>query len=363
VSDRQTQRGGDNSQQIQVAGDLYVGISEHRATEIAREQAQLVLGEYGAEATAIADARIGTFDARLVSLFAEKGILGALADPGIQVELRRAQIGAASSERPDDYELLAQLLSDRAERGSQRTVRSGIHRAIEIVDQVDDQALLGLTVLHAATSYGPESPDPARGLDTWEGLIRDFLTVGQLPLGSDWVDHLDLLDAVRMGYRTGLRPYLEYFSEAWISGYVAAGVEIDSQAHQDLMQRSTSLAVNLGMVEHRYRPGYLRIPAVNLPTYEKAIEGIQGLPQPKKDFFLEAAREIAKVGEVNSDALAALTADLDTRPSLRALREWWDQIPTAISLTGAGRVLARANAMKLDARRVLPEYDDRAQRS
>ncbi|WP_279461965.1 hypothetical protein [Aeromonas dhakensis] len=41
-------------------------------------------------------------------------------------------------------------------------------------------------------------------------------------------------------------------------------------------------------------------------------------------------------------------SEWDKRPSLKKLREWWDQIPIAFTITSVGKVLAHSNAQRCD---------------
>lgn len=50
------------------------------------------------------------------------------------------------TERPADYSLLSELLIHRLQSGQERNVRVEVSRAIEIVSEVSDEALQGLTV-------------------------------------------------------------------------------------------------------------------------------------------------------------------------------------------------------------------------
>lgn len=141
----QGQKAGSGSNQVQVAGDLVIvqGVTEERALQIARDAARDIISEYSAESHQVADERISKFDQAMVRNLSQSDLLGALGDPALQVTLRKAQIGAASTEREADYEILAALIDDRAKRSSDRPVRAGINRAVEVVDQLDDAALGG----------------------------------------------------------------------------------------------------------------------------------------------------------------------------------------------------------------------------
>lgn len=129
---RQLQSAGENAQQIQVAGDFIFGDTEQRAAEIAADVAREVVAQYTIEASDIASARVSAFDARLVTHMESLELLEAFRDPAFQMLLRKAQIGAASTDREEDYDLLARLLSERAQQ-QERRHKASIARAVEVV--------------------------------------------------------------------------------------------------------------------------------------------------------------------------------------------------------------------------------------
>lgn len=355
MTDGQNQRGGPNSQQIQVAGDLVLlqGVTEERAKEIAADAARKVVEELTTEAGVNAAGRIGAFDEALVEKLALAGELGVFADPAFHVILKRAQLGAASSEREADYDMLAELLTDRARRGQDRKVRAGIHRAIEIVDQVDDEALAGLTVLQAASQFRPTSGDPEAGLDAFESLFEELIT-GDLPTGMEWIDHLEILDTVRISQVSTLKKFEVYFP-AQVPGYVCRGLEAGSDAARIVREKANGAGLRISLVDHLFRPGFLRLPYVSVLDLEQKFS--DHLTPEQRQSATEIARDLVGIDVVEQSAVPLLMEQLDQRPHLKRLREWWNQIPVAVTVTSAGRVLARSNAKRCDHRGILPALD------
>lgn len=74
----------------------------------------------------------------------------------------------AATERSVDYDLLSELLVHRIEKGNDRHTRTGIHRAVEIVEDISNEALLGLTVVHSLNSFILVSSECASALDILE---------------------------------------------------------------------------------------------------------------------------------------------------------------------------------------------------
>lgn len=348
----QSQRAGKQAQQIQISGDFVVnqGISEERATEIADSTARALWTNYTSEAWALALQRMQVFDQKLVDLFARNDQLSAFADPGFAVTLKKAQLGAATTEREPDYDMLVRLLSDRADRGENRTIRAGLNRAVEIVDQMDDSALRALTVFQAASQFYPGAGTLARGLDILDTLFHELLD-GPLPTGDAWLDHLDMLDAVRMSRVMSLREFDEFFPSQ-MSGYLASGVEADSEAEAASKTLLLTMGFRLDVVDHELKPGFRRLATSKLASFENSL--LSTLTAERKELILETARITYGLGPVSPSLVRPFMEQVELRSSLRTVAEWWRQIPFAPHVTSAGSVLARANAKRLDTKNLLP---------
>ena len=170
---KHNQKGGNDSTNIQAENmTITLGIDEKRAREIYHEMNLQVRKDYSLEALDIANKRITEFENKLMPKMEEvDGALEAFTDPSFQLLLVEAQKTAASTERPADYELLSELLIHRFKKGANRFTRAGISRAVEIVDEIDDDALLGLTVLHAVSNFMPVSGDIHNGLNVLNNLF------------------------------------------------------------------------------------------------------------------------------------------------------------------------------------------------
>lgn len=343
---RQDQSAGDNSTQVQATGDVILGITEDRAHQIAEQTAREVLEKHTEEGLRLVQERILKLDDRTISSLVREGRLEVFADPGFQRSYRRAQEGAAVTDREHDYDLLTGLLIDRAQRGETRTVRAGIERCIEIIDRIDDEALRGLTTLQALQQYRPVSPFLSAGLNILEGLFSELVD-GPLPFGSEWLDHLDILDAVRVGSGSSIKPFREYFPQS-IHGYLASGClaeirEFPLTVNGQPWQNPPLLA------RHELREGYVRFAAANEATLDA-----MGIADPERGILIEQARANLGFGKVDAELIDPFLDELRERPTLAQIEAWWNQIPYGLQTTGVGRILARANALRLDTNGTLP---------
>lgn len=356
ISKGQAQRAGDNSLQYQVAGDLVLvqGVTEERANEIALQAAHDVMLQYSAESQGIAMERIGKFDMAMIGRLAHAGLLGALADPAMQVTLRKAQLGAASSERDSDYDLLASLLDDRAQRGAERHVRAGINRAVEIVDQIDDEALIGLTLFQAAVQCRGSSPNIEPGLTAMDGLLAELMVGRELPTGVEWIEHLDVLGAIRMERLTSFLTF-DQFWRAKTPGYVSVGVEAGSEEEERGRAEMARYGLSLEPVpDHELKPGFRRLPFAMKDDLAKALRAIPDRSEEDVQAAIGVATDIFKMETIDEVAAAEYMRLVMGLPNHARLGQWWDGLTVHFTVTSVGRVLARANAQRLDSAGLMP---------
>lgn len=359
--DRQSQKGGDSSTNIQAENMiLQVGIDEKRAREIYQEMNLQLKKDYTKEALKIANTRVAEFENRLMpKMESVEGALQAFADPSFQILLVEAQKTAASTERAADYDLLSELLIHRFQKGENRIVRAGISRAVEIVDEISDDALLGLTVFHAINTFLPVTGDIFEGLDVLDELFGKIL-YGNLPSGRDWLDHLDILDAIRLNPVGSLKRIEQYYPEQ-LSGYVDVGIKKHSENFKKALDiiNENSLPKNI-IIEHVLNPEYVRIPVPD----KQQIGSITVFQQVRRDgriFTLnsplsenqkEAVTSLYnlydKDANVRNNNTRLLMDNWEKRGNLNTLKKWWNNLNVAVQLTSVGRVLAHSNAQRCD---------------
>lgn len=361
MTNKQSQSGGDDSTNLQ-AGTMVVnlGIDEKRAREIYREMSMQLREEYSKEALKIASDRVGQFENNLMPKMEKvNGALEAFGDPSFQLLLVEAQKAAASTERVADYDLLSELLIHRFEKGENRVMRAGISRAVEIVDKVSDDAMLGLTVAHAVSAFIPASRDIIQGLNVLDNLYGKVI-YGTLPEGQDWIDHLDILDAVRIGSFGGLKKIQQYYPEL-LPGYVDLGIEKNSADHKkaiDLLQNN-GLPRDI-LVDHALNDSFVRINvprrdgirSFQLHKLKVEIGGVIFCPEPISEVQISSINSIYDLYNQDTNLrnknIEAFISEWDKRSNLKKLRQWWDAIPGVFQITSVGKVLAHSNAQRCD---------------
>jgi hypothetical protein len=258
MDNKQIQKSGNNSQQFQAGTVINVGVDEKRVREIFSEMFTLERKNLTIEATELANNRVRQFEERLIPKIMAIDGLNAFSDPGFQLLLRKAQIAAAVTERENDYEILSELLIHRHQKGENRNTRAGITRAVEIVDQISDDALLGLTVIHAIIYFSPITGNILEGLDILNDLFKKLI-YAKLPEGNDWLDHLDILDTARITKFGGLKKIQEFLPEK-LEGYVACGIKKSSENLNNAIEilNTVSIPQNI-VIDHLFNNEYVRL--------------------------------------------------------------------------------------------------------
>lgn len=345
----QQQEAGDHSQQFQISGDNHIhqGLDVVTAHALFREIAKDEIQRYTEQAQQVAELRMAALEERLIHRLGESGGLSGLADPAAQVALRKAQMGAASTERLDDYDMLAGLIQDHIEKGENRLVRAGVERAIEVVDKLDSLALRGLTLHHVATSILPLSGHPRQGLTTMERVISSIVQGGELPRGTSWVEHLDILDVARIHRSQEFKTFDDFWCGC-TPGYVSPGIDIDSYESLDVIENpEIAQLAAAGLVRpHIYKPGFLYIaaPAEHLLQEELRKRG----HSDDVEALVVAARTFFHFGSIEEDASRKYMEEVRARPGLKRLADFWESYEINFTLTIVGQVLSRSNARRLN---------------
>lgn len=352
----QEQQAGNNAVQYQVNGTLVVhqGLSEDAAREIARETARRAVEAFHEEALATANERIGELENRVLALMGEREQFEAFRDPAFQVALRKAQVSAASTERASDYDMLAGLISDHAARGTERTIRAGLSRAIEIVGDLDAAALRGLTLFAAVEQYTPLSGDCLQGLGVMNGLYGDLIVESPPPTGAEWIEHLDILGAVRISSVGNFKKFRDYYPGK-TAGYVCKGIMEGSEELSDLASELQEVELTIDLVPHALKPGWLRAPLARSADLEQRLT--RRTTEERAASARATLRNRTGIDEVDPGLLDGFMGLVDGLTHIATVRDWWDQLQPSFRLTPVGRVLARANASRLDSRGVLPPID------
>lgn len=338
MSNKQSQKAGDNAQQIQAdVVNIIQGITEEKAREISLEVLGVVRKELTQDAYDLANGRAQKLEDLLILKMAKlEGALNAFSDPGFQILLASAHKAAAATERQEDYELLAELLLQRVEKGEDRHVRAGISQAIKIVDEVSSEALLGLSAVYTMEQIGTTHGNILEGLIVLDELFASVL-YGRLPQGKEWLEHLDILNLVRILEIVGLNRVEQMIPEIY-SGYIG-GIEKNSTSYNKAVDilNNVSLEARKILVPHELRDDFVRIPVPNkeLINQLKLVTPIglkrNSLSSNLSDEQYNAVHEIYAMytddASIKEENATRFMEEWDKKENLRKIKQWWNSIP------------------------------------
>ena len=356
---KQSQNAGDNSTQMQagtINNNYYTtvtGIDESRAREICREEYAIVRQDFTSEAVAIADNRVHQLENILMpKMMAYDSSLKFFADPAFQFTLRQAQITAASSERESDLDMLSDLLLHRLEQKDDMQRRLGICKAIEVVDKISNEALVALSIVYAVSKFVPASDDLQEGLSTLNKLYGRLLNSFQLPSTDDWLEHLNLLSAIRLSIKgiNSFKKIKEYMPQQ-LSNYLVSGVEDNSEELSKIKLEFAQYGIPTNcLIAHPLKPNFISLNTssdVEQMIITKTVGGLtikSSLNDKQKEVMNRAVTILRKDESSNAIMKDNLMKEWEKFPNLKIVKDWWDTLPCYFIITPVGAALANAYA-------------------
>lgn len=344
-----SQKAGSNSVQ-QIIGTQIVGITEERATEIARLQCEQSIREiYIPEAQSIARQRMDRVDQKIIAKLAAQELLDIFGDPSFLTAVHKAHMSAAQSASEDDYEILASLIAERAATDASVS-KTALVRAVEVVDLIDEEALAGLTALWVIGSISPVAPEAATALRTLDGVYSKTIDTN-LPAGDWWLEHLDSLNLVRIDRSRSFIKMPESLLRnypSWIcKGFTA---EEREQAQADLHAILQDCFESSAFADHAYRPGYYRL---TFPSINELLESVNAYKASSGDTLNEEDHQkieaiFADYFQPDEDSHKLFLRDLSNYQDLHRVYEWWNGMETYASVSHVGTALAYTNARRFD---------------
>lgn len=334
---RQTQEAGDNSTLVQI-GTLNVtnnSLTGEQFNELFWKVAQLNTDV----AESVARDRIEAFaEALAPRLTRYDEALSQLADPAFQKTLHKAQMSAAISGSVARYELLSDLLVKRVEHHSDCETCLAVERAIETVDNLDSAHIVGLSLIYTVLNLKPMSLGVDKGLAILDGLYGDLLDVCAPPVGTRWLEHLELLSAVRIvrGGSVYFRKMTELLPQA-LPVYMTAGLPVNSPE----LARLRPLFKNGNISQKVFVAHPVLEGRVVIDTSGDNI--CYAAPNEYTDTALREAHA-AMSKNVSDDPRVAsrFFGKWNKFEHLRSVAAWWDNIQACFDITLLGKTIAEA---------------------
>ena len=275
-----------------------------------------------------------------------------ISDPKFQFLCRDAMTSAAQTERKEDYQLLSELLACHVEKGiTNKKIDSAVSRAIKIVDEVDNAALCGLTLALAIRHVIPVTGNIREGIGVLNTMYEKLLHC-ELPK-DDWLDHLETLGAIRF-LNIKMERTIEWFLSTALNGYVCIGIKKNSEKHKQIQEKlkKVNLSEDL-LVDHECLEGYIRLPIRNNEAVKNfTTTNSDGKRMEITDQQIVVLEEILASYEKDDLLMREVKKNMitiwDSFPTLKAVREWWDDVSGHFSITYIGKVLAHTNAKRCD---------------
>ncbi len=356
----QTIKGNENVQQniVQQTNNYIVtGVTEEKARSISEKTSREISSHYFELSQNLANKRMDDFENVVMNKFSKiEAGLDMFADPSFVYQYRNAQIQAAKTDNENDYNLLCQLLIHRNQKKENKFTQTGVDGAIKIVDELSDSVLCGLTILNCIVrSASPCSLDIDEGLQTLDYLYNVIINGSSLPTGYEWLDQLDVLQAIRITPYSSFPKFNEVMKKT-LSKYLIVGIEINSDNYAKALKVQCDIGLNLLVTnpllpshailkfsKEAYEDVYITNPSI--PGFKLYLKDIT--PQDKirdgiNSIFDLYENNVEKQKEVQKE----LISKLDSYKYIKIVSEWWNQLPHACEITSIGRVLGHANAKR-----------------
>ena len=179
---------------------------------------------------------------------------------------------------------------------------------------------------------------------------QKVLSGQQLPDDELWMEHLDLLSAIRISEQ-GIHHFkkMEEYIPERLKVYLEAGIKEDSEEFNQLEVKFRQVALSTNCyISHPLKPGYLflNVPRdINLVSVKKQ-SGASIIHVPLNDeqrlVIQEAFRLSCADGYHDEVVLDAFWREWNKYEYLKTVFNWWNRIPRAFVFTPVGVALANA---------------------
>ena len=369
TKEKQVQKAGDNSNQVQIDTVVNVnGVSEERVREIIAEVSQRAIQDQTQEANEIFLKRVDKFtDLLLPRIESIEKKFESFQEPDFQVLLKKAQISAGCSDRELDYGVLSELLVHRVKHKSNIKKKASIAKAVEIINQIDNDALCGLTMYVAIIKFSPTSGVATKGLSVINSLYGKLL-YEELPSNKEWIDNLDILGVITTSAAGSRKTYNDFICQAW-EGYLLPGLKKDSEEYQKAIDLLKSAKItNQVLIENEFDSNYVKLPFLRKeyitkinPTIDVNIGGVW---YPLQVSFTEEQKEVlSQIWDMYTNDVDA-TNNIKNKfiellysfDKIKKVSYWWDNIGTMFNVNSIGRIIGHTNAKNYDP--TIPDIDD-----
>lgn len=355
------QKARDNAVQVQ-ADTINFGVTEETVRNIISVETQRTLKEAELVATEVALKRLNEYNETLINKLVKYEMLQAFSDPEIQMLFRKTERAAICTDREFDYEMLSELLAHRVKKDKDYVVKAAINKSVEIIEDISEEALLGLTLLFAIISIEPESGIVSDGLAVLDSLFEKLIAGNKLPSRRNWIDNLEIVQAVKIMPYSRFSKFNAHFNKK-LDGYFKDGIEVNSEKYNKIINdlKNVGLSENI-LIKNEYIDNYYKIPVVNKGEIKDlkinrvtktgqitAIKLTEAQIKVLEDIYENYDKKPQNIEKIQKKYVEKLEKHIN----LKKISTWWDDIMfnmPSIEITPIGRILAQVNAKRLDDR-------------
>jgi hypothetical protein len=349
VSERQRQSGGET--QLQAGRDIVVhnGMDYDAVKDIVEASAERLRRELTSHAESIVNIRLATLEEKALPRLSFPELIDAFEDPDFQFNILEAQRSASRTDRPEDIDLLVDILEQRAATPASPRLKLATRKALDVVGQLSDGPLSGLTVLWYGTKLFPE----ASTLDVFLTHMNDHLAVlsQSLPvMGGGWIIDLASLDCIQLGVGFGqLKNFVQLLGQNKAPGFICEGMSSDVANQHRAALTNASGSFSGIIAAHPLDPnrcsllspseGHLRGRLAQLEA-----GGVVVTTEMKS--ALDAAIIDNRYGQELPNWESLLRTEVRKFEALHAIDTWWSDFP-ALQVTPVGVAVGYANLRRL----------------
>jgi len=356
MTDKMKQEAGNNSQLVQaqtINCTIQREVSKEEAKKIVNELFVQKAQELTSVARETASKRTEEFGKVLIPRIEKiENTLASFSDPEFQILLGLANKTAMQTDNVDEYKLLSELLAHKIQKHEDKKIGTGINRAIQIVNEIDTDSLLSLSMYFAVSTFTPMASDVSKALSVMDDLFSKIMQHGLLPTGTDWMDQLDVLGCARISDITSPLKlediYLRFLKERF-----ACGFKKDSDIYVKAMGLLSSNALPSDvLVPNEFDPNYCRLSV----TEESQIDKMKltqfwmvtvDLTKEQKEVLHQIFHMYTQNPELQAISDSSIRKKFIDYQSIQAVSKWWNQIPHSMQITSVGKVLAYTNIKRI----------------
>ena len=354
-----TQKARDNSLQIQT-NNLNVGLTETDVRNILSNEKELILKEAEIIAIDTAQKRLDDYAEILIPKLVNNEMLQAFANPAIQMFYKNIEKSVICTDRKSDYEMLSELLIHRVEKDDDYVAKAAINKIVDIIDDISEEALSGLTMLFSTMELTPTNGNVLIGLQTMDNHYKRLLDSNKLPIEDRWIDNLELVQAIKILPYSSTASFIDLFSRG-LDGYFKDGIRINSDKYNEYQEKLKKVNLPLELLEkNEFLENYYRIPVSNKDGIKK-MRLIAKFPNGIQHQQQISEKQIEVLEEIydNYDNISSnieivknnIYEKMEEYKNIKRIEVWWNENlynKRSIVLTTIGEILAQVNAKRFD---------------